>query len=123
MAQSIYEIMEKRVINVTDNGENFTIDTPEWFPTSLDDFDVIKEKFGEDAILAKAIAQIIIELRAVARSARADEEKDMDEELAKFDVTAPRKPKKALTKEEQIAELFAEMSEEEIQKLMAKMAG
>lgn len=125
MAQSIYEVMDGRMLQVVNGTKTFEVDVPSWFPTSLDQaaLDKLVKEFGADAILSKAASQIIIELRAAARAGQDSKDSDEVKAVEAYKVEAPRKPKTKMTKQEMALALFAEMTEDEIKAVLKAAKG
>lgn len=75
--ENLYSIMEGRTCQITDKGQYFETDIPEWFPAqsafdspglAREALDELCTKFGPDAILGKVMSQFLIDFRAACRA-------------------------------------------------------
>ena len=118
MAQTIYNVVESRNLEVVDGKQTFSVNLPDWFPVSFEDACLNKliEKFGIEGVLAKALAQIVIDLRAEARKGNDPKVKESPQELVNnYKVKAPRRAK---TKLELLQELIGELTPEQVAELL-----
>ena len=68
-AQSLASLCSSRTLIVTDKASQFEVHLPNWFPAELTEQALhdLAGEFPPAAILAKALAQVVIDLREAAR--------------------------------------------------------